>query len=156
MQDFDDPGEFQVAVRLESSAFATARRPFPPALPHVHKSTRTLFLRDGKTAALSGKGVDANGHVTEGRGRSLIRTAELRRVSERMFCLDADPTCAGHRVCRAAQLVLKSAAARQQGGARQRRLVINHHSCSRLLPALLPLRQKDGREERTAVASTFH
>lgn len=100
--------------------------------------------------------MDANGHATEGRGQSLIRTAELRRVSERMFCLDADPTCAGHRVCRAAQLVLKSAAARQQGGARQRRLVINHHSCSRLLPALLPLRQKDGREERTAVASTFH
>lgn len=60
------------------------------------------------------------------------------------FCLELDPTCTGHGVCRVAQLVLKSAAARQQGGAHQRRLVINHHSCSGLVPALLPY-QAEGR-----------
>lgn len=36
-------------------------------------------------------------------------------------CLEPDPTSTGHRVCRVAQLVLKSAAVRQQGGAHQRR-----------------------------------
>lgn len=77
-------------------------------------------------------------------------------MSERMFCLEPDPTRTGHRVCRVAQLVLESAAAHQQGGAHQRRLVINHHSCSRLVPVLLPIRQKDGGEEKSTVASKFH
>lgn len=137
--------------------------PFHQTFFMCTKSTCTLFFgvdiksrRRSPRRCLYGKCVDVNSDVIEGRGQSLIRTAELRFVSERMFCLEADPMRTGHRVCRVAQLVLKSAAARQQGGAHQRRLVINHHSCSRLHPVVLPISQKDGRDEWTTVASKFH
>lgn len=66
---------------------------FSSGILHVHKSTCPPQIHMYPPFPQCWENyVEVNSDVTEARGQSLIRKAKLKYVSERMFCLEPDPT----------------------------------------------------------------